>query len=77
LEQERNGGAPSNGYVLPQIGNYEDIIKLTNKSYATVTRWVSRKKFKGGIYLGNGMFNLTRLNNYLNETGSFLKERRL
>ncbi len=68
-------GAPDQAAMvtLPKMGSYSDMMQLTGKSYQTVTRWVCRKKLKPGVYAGCGMFNLARLNEYLQKDGRFLK----
>jgi hypothetical protein len=61
------------GIVLPRIGSYADLQRLTGRSYATVTRWTCRRQLRPGIYVGNGMFNLSRIRDCLEKGESFLR----
>lgn len=63
-----------NAIVMPRIGSYADMQKFTGRSYTTVARWVCRKKLKPGVYIGNGMFNMSRIVDYLEKQGTFLRE---
>lgn len=63
------------GIELPEIGTYAQMAAWTHKSHDTVYRWTCRKKLKPGCYLGHGMFNFRRIKDYLEKTGSFLREK--
>jgi hypothetical protein len=71
--QRKPGAADPAGIILPQIGGYSDMQRLTGRSYASVTRWVCRRQLRPGVYIGNGLFNMSRIRDYLNEDKSFLR----
>jgi len=71
--QEPDAGASARQSTMPEIGTYKDFILMSRKSYSTVSRWVCRRKLKTGVYIGHGMFNLSRVREYLDKDGTFLK----
>jgi hypothetical protein len=60
--------------AMPRIGSYADLQKLTGRSYQTIARWVCRKKLRPGVYIGHGMFNMSRINELFSKNETiFLK----
>jgi hypothetical protein len=59
---------------LPRLGKYKDMQKLTGRSYQTIARWVCRRKLRPGVYVGKGMFNLSRVRELFDREESFFLE---
>jgi predicted DNA-binding transcriptional regulator AlpA len=47
---------------MPRLGTYADMRRLTGKARPTVYKWVCKKRLKPGVYIGQGLFNLSRVN---------------
>ena len=47
--------------TMPEVGNYDDVCKLLHRSKQTVYIWACYGKFPKGVYLGKGIFNMSRL----------------
>ena len=59
---------------MPLIGKAEDVARLLLKSRKRVQNMVATKRFKAGIYIGDGRFNMSRLKESI-EKGSYLRDR--
>jgi hypothetical protein len=60
---------------MPRLGSYADMKRLTGRSRTTIYKWVWRKKLRPGIYVGNGLFNICRVNELLTKNESFFLKR--
>jgi hypothetical protein len=60
---------------MPRLGGYSDMRKLTGRSRATIYKWVWRKKLRPGVYVGNGLFNIYRVNELLTKNETFFLKR--
>ena len=60
---------------MPRLGTYADMKRLTGRSRATIYKWVWRKKLRPGVYVGNGLFNIYRVNELLTKNESFFLKR--
>lgn len=58
---------------FPKIGKAGDVAQVLCKSKKRVQNMVSKKRFKPGIYIGDGRFNLSRLKECI-ENGSYLRD---
>jgi hypothetical protein len=56
---------------MPRLGSYADMRKLTGRSRATIYKWVWRKKLRPGVYVGNGLFNIYRVQQLLDKNETF------
>lgn len=75
-------GSEKQTVELPVLGTYVDMIRFLPArhgepfSYWTLTKWVKDRRFKKGVYIGNGIFNMKVLAWHLENSGTFLKDRR-
>jgi hypothetical protein len=60
---------------MPRLGSYADMKRLTGRSRTTIYKWVWRKKLRPGLYIGNGLFNIYRVNELLTKNESFFLKR--
>ncbi len=59
---------------MPEIARTDEVRTfLRVDSASTFYKWMSGKKFKPGIYLGYGRFNMSRLKQCIENEGRFLK----
>jgi len=58
---------------MPEIATYAEIAEYLKLSKKTVYSMTHEKRFKQGIYIGQGRFNLSRLKAAIEETGSHLR----
>jgi hypothetical protein len=70
-----NGGADRPTLEMPRLGGYADMRRLTGKAYPTIAKWVCRKKLRPGVYVGQGLFNLSRVNELLSKNETFFLKR--
>ena len=47
--------------IMPETGSYDDVCTILKRKKQTVYIWASRGEFPKGVYLGRGIFNLSRL----------------
>lgn len=57
---------------FPMIGKAADVAAILRKSKKTIQNMVTRERFKKGVYIGDGRFNLSRLKEFI-EQGSYLR----
>ena len=58
--------------IMPVIGKAADVARVLAKSKKRIQNMVSRKRFKPGIFIGDGRYNLSRLKECI-ENGSYLR----
>lgn len=49
----------------PEIINAEQMAKFLNKAMRTIYNYTGRREWKDGIYIGRGMYNKTKLIEYI------------
>ena len=57
--------------VIATYGEISDYLKLSRK---TVYKMVCEKRFRPGIYIGQGRFNMSRLRDDIEKRGSYLRD---
>ncbi len=60
---------------MPRLGSYADMKKFTGRSYPTIAKWVCRKKLRPGVYIGQGMFNMSRIKELFDRNETFFLKR--
>ena len=70
-----DGKQMSDPIAMPRIGTYADMRRFTGRSYQTIARWVCRKKLRPGIYVGQGMFNMSRIRELFDKNETFFLKR--
>lgn len=59
---------------MPAIGTYTDVAGYLKLARRTLYKMTCERRFRQGIYLGGGRFNLSRLRECIEKHGSYLRQ---